>query len=403
MTELNPPSNRMLNVSASILGSLLCISILIMWMQGLWIVPTFFQAALYLLAAFWAIRMVYHPYRVQMSFVLLPIAITVGWALLQLAIHSTVSRWETWYAAFTWTGNLTACFLALQICQSPKVRRRFLDALLLFALVISIVSTLQHFSSPKKIFGLFEDPGRSIYGPFTSYDRYAMFAELIMPIAVVRALRQEQGQKTWWFLGIAATLFASVIAGASRAGSALILAEALILPVAAYYRGGVAVRRLKVTTARFALFAVIFTLVVGYTYLLHRFDEKDPYADRKGILLGTIAMARARPWFGFGLRNFANAYPAYAVVGFEKIVNEAHNDWAQWAAEGGIPLFLVMLSMAVWTVPRAFRSLWGIGILALFAHGLVDFPLQNATLEFWTFSLLGVLAAEARTQQNESG
>jgi hypothetical protein len=51
--------------------------------------------------------------------------------------------------------------------------------------------------------------------------------------------------------------------------------------------------------------------------------------------------------------------------------------------------------VAVWAVPRALRSLWGIGIVTVFVHSLVDFPLQAPALEFWVFAFLGALAAES--------
>ena len=106
-------------------------------------------------------------------------------------------------------------------------------------------------------------------------------------------------------------------------------------------------------------------------------------------------MVHAKPWTGFGLGTFPTAYPAYASIDFGAVVNHAHNDWAEWAADGGIPFALLLLSIAVWSIPRALRSVWGIGIVAVFVHGMVDFPLQKPVLELWLFVLLGALAAES--------
>lgn len=62
---------------------------------------------------------------------------------------------------------------------------------------------------------------------------------------------------------------------------------------------------------------------------------------------------------GFGLGNWPRAYPRYAVFDDGNYVNQAHNDWAQWAVEGG-----------------------------------VEYPLrQRPGLGAWFFVLLGVLAA----------
>jgi O-antigen ligase len=137
-----------------------------------------------------------------------------------------------------------------------------------------------------------------------------------------------------------------------------------------------------------------FIAVAGCALLLHRFSDPDPFAGRREILHGTLAMIHARPWTGFGLGTFRTAYPAYSPVDFGAAVNHAHNDWAEWAADGGIPFSLMLAALAVWSVPQAWRSGWGIGIAAVFVHALVDFPLHVPALQLWLFAMLGVLESE---------
>jgi hypothetical protein len=75
-------------------------------------------------------------------------------------------------------------------------------------------------------------------------------------------------------------------------------------------------------------------------------------------------------------------------------VNQAHNDWAQWAAEGGLPFLALLLAVAAWSLRPALRSLWGVGIVSVFVHALVDYPMQQRpALAAYFFALLGVLAA----------
>jgi O-antigen ligase len=268
-------------------------------------------------------------------------------------------------------------------------------------LVITLISLLQFFSDPHKIFWFYDDAGREVFGPFKNRDRFAMFADFVIPIAIVRALNQKNLRQALWFSGIAATLFAAAMATGDRASAILILTEVIVLPVVAYYRGAFPIERLRGAVASFALFAVLFTVVVGYSFILHRFNDKDPYAARRGLLMGSIEMIKARPFFGFGMGNFENAYPGYEVFDFSLLVAHPHNDWAEWTAEGGIPFLVIMLSVAIWAVPKALRTLWGIGLLATFAHSWVDFPLQNPALEFWVFTLIGVMAAENRTAKGQ--
>jgi O-antigen ligase len=74
--------------------------------------------------------------------------------------------------------------------------------------------------------------------------------------------------------------------------------------------------------------------------------------------------------------------------------NEAHNDWAQWAVEGGLPLVAAMAVFAVLLMRLAWRTLWGLGLVSVLLHSFVDYPLQQRpALAGWFFVLAGALAA----------
>jgi O-antigen ligase len=143
------------------------------------------------------------------------------------------------------------------------------------------------------------------------------------------------------------------------------------------------------------LFIVIFVGVVGWAVLWNRFQDPEPLKGRMAMLRDTITIVRAEPYFGLGLGNFQTAFPAHTSTDFGAVVNHAHNDWAEWAADGGIPFGLLILSIAAWTIPKAIRSVWGVGLIAVMVHSTVDFPLQKPALELWFFVLLGVLIAES--------
>jgi O-antigen ligase len=105
-------------------------------------------------------------------------------------------------------------------------------------------------------------------------------------------------------------------------------------------------------------------------------------------------MFRDRPWTGFGLGTWSVAYPRYALYDDGQFVNQAHNDWVQWAVEGGLPVFLMMLAVAVWILRPAARVIWGLGIVAVFLHCLIDYPFQQRpALAAFFFAWLGVIAA----------
>ena len=396
MTRLSPPNERFQSLSAHFLALTMAIAILVMFFPGRWINPSLFQAGLFLLGASWAIALVLHPFELRFSTVLIPLSATVAWGLLQLAIGYTTDRWDTWMAVLTWLGNLWACFLAMQVCASSGIRRRFLDTLLYFAFVLSVVSVVQYFSWDGKIFWIFPTYDSAVLGPFVSRDQYAAFVEMLLPMAIVQTLRG--GPQSLRFAVISAAMYASVIAGASRAGALLTTGEIIVIPTILWAKGHLGRDKLRSATMNVWLLAFVFVAVVGWAVVWSRFEDPDPLKGRREMLADTISMVRTRPYFGFGLGTFRTAYPAYGSVDFGAVVNHAHNDWAEWAADGGIPFSLLLVSIAIWCLPKAFKTVWGVGLIAVFVHSGVDYPLQKPVLDLWLFALIGVLAAETRSR-----
>jgi O-antigen ligase len=334
-----------------------------------WINPSLFQTGLFLLGCLWIVAFAVRPLPFHVSYPMLPLAGAVLWGSIQFAANGTASPAETRAAILAWTGNLVAFALARQICASAPVRRRFLDTLLWFAFALTVLSTVLHFSG---------GPADS-FGPFLNHDQFAAFIEMLLPLALLRSPVA------------AAAMYASAIASGSRAGVLLATAEILLLTALT----AIGTRRAH---ARFWLLVPIFVAVVGIGGLWHRLQDPSPFQGRLAMLTGTVAMVVAKPWTGFGLGTFPTTYPAYSTFDFGAVVNHAHNDWAEWAADGGIPFSLLIASIALWTARQSRRNLWGIGLVAVFVHSLVDFPLQKPALEFWLFALLGALASPALSE-----
>jgi hypothetical protein len=56
-------------------------------------------------------------------------------------------------------------------------------------------------------------------------------------------------------------------------------------------------------------------------------------------------------------------------------------------------MLLLMLGIAAIGLRPAIRSVWGLGIYAVFLHALVDFPMQTPALAALVFTLLAALIA----------
>jgi O-antigen ligase len=110
-------------------------------------------------------------------------------------------------------------------------------------------------------------------------------------------------------------------------------------------------------------------------------------------------MIAARPWIGWGLGCWPAAYPAFATFDPGAIVNQAHCDWLQWAAEGGVPVGLAMLCLALWSIRPAIRSIWGIGVIAVLIHASFDYPFSRPAIGAWPVLILSMAAVN---QQKEN-
>ena len=365
-----------------------------MWVPARWALSVF-QVALFVLAA---VRIV------QRRSLTLPFAgwmITgaAAWGAFQAAAGWSVDRVTTRDAALSWMTNLAAFMLAADLYRNVERRERFLRLTLIFTSILAVVSIFTFLTSPAgKIFWIFDSGSAArTLGPFVYQNQYAAFVEAVLPVAIVGIIRD----RTRWMLyaAIVAMLFGAVVTGGSRTGTILCLAEILAIPIIAFGRGMINGSSMLARVMVGSLAAVVvLTGVVGWEPLWKRLQEPHPYSLRKDLALSSIAMVRDRPVSGFGLGTWPEAYPGYARFDDGTYVNQAHNDWIQWASEGGLPFLALMLAIAGWSVGPAVRSLWGVGILSVWLHALVDYPMQQRpALAAFFFALLGALAATTAT------
>lgn len=372
------------------LGLLLAWCILSLWVRPRWAL-SLFQAGVFALGIVWAARMAVRPFSIRLPLPVWCVAAAVGWIALQLAAGWTAYRFVTENELLEWLAALVLLTVSANLFQDGRLRGAFLRAALWFGFAVSVLSVLQWFTSPGKVFWIFATPYRDrVMGPFVYHNNYAAFIELLLPLAVWLALRE--GGRAWPYALMAAAMYATVIASTSRAGSALATAEVLAILTLARARRVLSGRRFWTTAAGLVACAVLFVAVVGWEALWRRFQQADPYVHRRDMLQSALAMWHERPWTGFGLGTFQTVYPAYAFFDIGLVVNHAHNDWAEWLAEGGTPFFVLMASLALWSLEPAVRSIWGLGVISVFLHGLVDYPMQRLGLAAWIFVFVGALA-----------
>ena len=362
--------------------------ILTLWVPGYWAV-TVFQVGMFTLAAVvvWRARLTSPVF----AWPLVPLSIAVLWGLFQALTGRTAYAVDTNRAVLQWATFLCVFLIGLSVFRDDAARCWFRLAILWFASVLALLATLQTFTSNGKIFWLFATPYTdTVMGPILNRNHFAALIELVLPIALYMAILSERN--SFLYSGMAATMVASVIASASRAGTVLVTLEIILVPLLLWGLRRTSGRNIAAALLRmFVLFAV-FTAVVGWESVWTRFWAPDPFNVRRELSIATLHMAQSHPWFGAGLGTWAIVYPSYAIIDTGSIANQAHNDWLQWTAEGGFPFGILLTTLFFWSLRPAFRSVWGLGVVAFFLHALVDYPFSRPALGSWAIVLLSLLA-----------
>ena len=132
-------------------------------------------------------------------------------------------------------------------------------------------------------------------------------------------------------------------------------------------RGRASGREVGGALLKMVFMVVFFTTVMGWDAVWARLRAPDPMAVRREFYISSLHIVAAHPWFGTGLGTWATVYPRWAIIDTGRFANQAHNDWLQWTAEGGIPLGIMLFTLFLWSVRPALRTIWGLGVIGGFS------------------------------------
>ena len=366
---------------AILLAAVLVAGMCLAWTPRFWAV-FLAQAGILLAAMLWAAT----AKQIHPSPQLAVVALISFWGLLQIAAGQTISSWWTLRASLTWIAAGMSFLVASQALRKHGSREVFLSCLLWSSTALAFLAIVQTYVDPRHVFGIFPAQPGSV-GTFLYKNQFAALLELALPVALYRSLSSRKTR----YAGFAACaiLLAAGVASVSRAGVILLAGELILALLLAF--------RLKGLVFAAAILA-LGALIGGPQALWEHFHEQEPYMVRHDLLRSTLQMAADRPWSGFGMGTFPLAYPAYARFDAGVFVNAAHCDWAEWSAEGGFPFSVMLLALLLMVGKRAMRSVWGIGVIAVALHSLVDYPAREPTIALTWFAMIGALTAATESK-----
>ena len=333
--------------------------------------------------------------------------------------------------AATWRGlwlllSLAVLLAGLTAYFSREGIASIAPGLLLLGLVVAVIGIVQkavlgdHAWAGMRIYGFWEPQYKltTPFGPYVNKNHFAGWMLMVLPLGLCYALAQlDRGlrhtRRGWrnrllWLSTIeggrlqlvaaaVVVMAASLVLTRSRSGIAAFLLAVLVT-------AAVALRRYQSRAAR-AVVAVVLLALVATPLVWADVDLGSRFVPardeslrlRREVWRDTLRIVRDFPLTGTGLNTFGAATLGYQTVRTDLHFREAHNDYLQVAAEGGMLLGVpaaAALVLLVWTVRRRFRergddrTRWlrlgaATGLLAIGLQSLVEFSLQmpgNAVL-----------------------
>lgn len=176
--ETRPPE-AFVHWSAWSMLVLLCSGVLLVSHPADWPALALQSIAL-LLAGVWLAEYVRCPFPLRTNWVVAGLSFAALWGGVQAAAGWTTDRDATVRAALTWGCHAAVFWLALQIFGAPRLRSAATRIMAVFGFLVSVIASLQVFSSGGRIFWVFETPyGDGVMGPFVNRDHYSAFLSLI--------------------------------------------------------------------------------------------------------------------------------------------------------------------------------------------------------------------------------
>jgi O-antigen ligase len=210
-----------------------------------------------------------------------------------------------------------------------------------------------------------------------------------------------------------AFLLTGLALSASRTGLVLAMIS-LMMTVFFVYRptqGGVAGRT---TAAMLAVLGGVFILGQASLISILRFAESDALADYRWTIYAVTQRAISTYFpYGSGAGSFVPVYQSFEQPSeiIDDYANRAHNDWLEWALEGGLPAIVLMTAfvaiffLAVFKLARrrgrsadiVLQWASAVVVLLLMAHAMVDFGARTPAILAILVSCCGMLAGIGQT------
>lgn len=322
-----------------------------------------------------------------------PLLALIGIACLQLAIGKTAYPFLTRVALLKLVACALLFFLTVQSFRTRQDYKTLAWFLMSFGFAVAVLGLAQNYTSHYLLYWFRPlTEGGNPFGPYVDRNHFAGFMELIVPVGMsliaFRGVRREQMA----FVGILTLVpVVALILTASRGGIVSFVVEVGLLGVLMRTRK-VRFQAVAVASVLLAALAVLGWLGAGRVLERIRVSSVGELSTgrRVSMLRGAWHIFLDHPVSGAGLGTLVAVYPKYEMLYDGKIVDHAHDDYAELLAETGVTgglcglVFLAMLfsesarrlAEEQATFSHALHVAGTVACVGLLIHSLVDFNIH---------------------------
>jgi O-antigen ligase len=327
------------------------------------------------------------------------------WATLSLYPHATLLGF------FKLLAYLAAFVLAAYSFEPREGRSVLAPGLIVLGSLEAGYGIIQYLTGYQKIFGFTKQfYTEDATGTFINHNHFAGFLELVIPFAAMMVFYNLQSRsapsfrrgraggnsldpRIFFYAFIVILLFLAVIFSRSRMGIFSVLVSLILMGLLGLLGEGR--RAWIVITLIVIACSMTYAIWIGLDPVIKRFEAvtsssfENPYA-RTNIWKQASGILKDYPVVGTGLGTFPIAFRRYQTSLLDLLVDHAHNDYLEVAAETGIvgavllfiPILALLLKMIV--AYAGARNPYRRSVLlacigstaALLTHSVMDFNLQ---------------------------